>query len=65
MLNENIDNTNEDIVDDLTYDVYNLTASNYHPVRLQPNSEDLINKHLMELTQRATQLLVKRLTLFF
>ena len=65
MLDENIDNTNEDIVDDLSYDVYNLTASNYHPVRLQSNSEDLINKQLMVLTQRATQLLVKRLTLFF
>ena len=48
----------EDLVDDLTYDVYNLTACNYHTIRLEskPNKE----KQLLSLAQRSTQLLIKR-----
>jgi hypothetical protein len=48
----------EDVVDDLTYDVYNLTACNYHPIRFEAN----VNKEsvLKSASERATALLLKK-----
>lgn len=51
----------EDIVDDLTYDVYNLTACNYHPIAIQDDSTNEQREDLfLDLTARSTQFLVKR-----
>lgn len=49
----------EDIVDDLHYDVHNLLACNYHPIRILSgqDKEDV----LKSAAQRAAQLLLKRL----
>jgi regulator of ribosome biosynthesis len=48
----------EDVVDDLEYDVYNLTALNTHPfICNDENREEAIKM----ATERATQLLVKRI----
>lgn len=52
-------NENEDIVDDLEYDVYNLVACNHHAIQLSGDNEikeETLKKH----TQRATQLLIKK-----
>lgn len=49
----------EDVVDDLNYDVFNLVAFNYHPVRFLGTDEDREDE-LLEAATRATQLLVKR-----
>ena len=50
----------EDVVDDLTYDVYNLTATNSHTVRFF--SDDTLERErvLFAATSRAAQLLVKQ-----
>lgn len=55
---EEVDGPREDVVDDLSYDIYNLTACNYHAVRFGEgeNKEDA----LLMTAQRATQLLIKR-----
>jgi hypothetical protein len=61
LYNEQVDDDTvgrEDIVDDLTYDVFNLTACNYHPVRLL-NPDDKENE-ICSIVQRSTQLLLKR-----
>jgi hypothetical protein len=49
----------EDVVDDLNYDIFNLVAFNYHPVRFLGSEEDREDE-LLEAATRATQLLVKR-----
>jgi hypothetical protein len=49
----------EDKMDDLTYDVYNLTACDYHPVRLEDSKK--LETKLNESAQRAAQLLYKKL----
>jgi Ribosome biogenesis regulatory protein (RRS1) len=49
----------EDVVDDLVFDVRNLTASNYHAVRVG-NKKD-IERILMDHTQRSVQLLINRI----
>lgn len=44
--------------DDLTYDLYNLTACDYHPIR---TSEDSISEEDLQLeAERVTQYLFKR-----
>lgn len=50
----------EDLVDDLRYDVYNLTAVNSHAIRFL--SEDTLQKEqiLFAETHRATQLLINK-----
>ena len=50
----------EDVVDDLSYDIYNLVAFNYHPVRLPSGGGAAREEALTEVATRATQLLVKR-----
>ena len=50
----------EDVVDDLKYDLYNLTAFDYHSLRLSENA-DRREAALKEKTLRATQLLVRRI----
>lgn len=50
----------EDVVDDLKYDLYNLTAFDYHGLRLPEGSEKR-EAALREKATRATQLLVKRI----
>ena len=60
---EDLDGTresHEDVVDDLNYDIYNLVAFNYHPVRIVGDDEEK-EEAIMEAATRATQLLVKRL----
>ena len=49
----------EDVVDDLNYDIFNLVAFNYHPVRFLGSEEDREDE-LLEAATRATQLLIKR-----
>jgi hypothetical protein len=51
--------SHEDVVDDLNYDVYNLVAFNYHPVRFTGN-EDEKEDAILDAATRATQLLIKR-----
>jgi hypothetical protein len=51
--------SHEDVVDDLNYDVYNLVAFNYHPIRVT-GDEDEKEEALLEASTRATQLLIKR-----
>ena len=48
----------EDIVDDLTYDVYNLTACNYHPLRILTDKQK--ERVLLDSSRRSCQLLIKR-----
>jgi hypothetical protein len=48
-----------DQVDDLTYDVCNLVACDYHPLQFQ-NTES-VNETIQESATRATQLLINRL----
>ena len=50
----------EDLVDDLRYDVYNLTAVNSHAIRFP--SEDTLQKEqiLFAETHRATQLIINK-----
>lgn len=48
----------EDVVDDLNYDGYNLTASSYHPLRWSSDSKR--EKVILEATSRAAQLLFKK-----
>jgi regulator of ribosome biosynthesis len=50
----------EDIVDDLTYDVRNLTACNYSGLLL-PTDSDEREEFLVDQTTRAAQLLIKRI----
>jgi hypothetical protein len=51
----------EDLVDDLHYDVYNLLACNYHPIRfLDGQDKEAV---LAETARRAAQLLMKKLVL--
>ena len=52
------DPSREDKMDDLTYDVYNLTACDYHQVKIAENRK--LESQLKESAQRATQLLFKR-----
>ena len=50
----------EDLVDDLRYDVYNLTAVNSHAVRF-PSEETLQKEQVLFVeTHRATQLLINK-----
>jgi hypothetical protein len=53
------DGSREDLVDDLKYDVKNLTACNYHAMR-STDDEDEREEMILEAATRATQLLVKR-----
>jgi hypothetical protein len=48
---------NEDHVDDLTYDIFNLVACDYHPVVVEGEKRENL---LKESAMRATQLLVNR-----
>ena len=50
------DEYDEDIVDDLEYDVYNLVACDNHAL----NVTDGIENSILAAATRATQLLVKR-----
>lgn len=50
--------TNEDVVDDLNYDLFNLSASSYHPLRWQNNSKR--ESVIIEETTRAVQLLYRK-----
>jgi hypothetical protein len=52
---EKAENNDNKIIDDLIYDVYNLTACHYHPVGFQSTEESLRIE-----AQRVTQLLFKR-----
>ena len=54
------DEMNEDKVDDLNYDLYNLAAQNAHTLRSEDNT-DKLEKMLVDNTQRAVQLLMKKL----
>jgi len=47
-------------VDDLNYDLYNLAAQNAHTLRSEDNT-DKLEKMLVDNTQRAVQLLMKKL----
>lgn len=49
---------NEDVVDDLTYDTFNLTASLYHPLRW--NNSQQKEQVILEAATRAAQLLYRR-----
>lgn len=49
----------EDHVDDLTYDVFNLVACDYHALNIDDNSKSLEDELLLATT-RAAQLLVNR-----
>lgn len=49
---------NEDVVDDLTYDTFNLTASLYHPLRWSNSQQK--EQVILEAATRAAQLLYKR-----
>lgn len=51
---------NEDIVDDLKYDVFNLVACNHHTIRLDIDNGEDIEDAIVLTTQRATQLLLKK-----
>ena len=57
--NSDADVDTEDHVDDLTYDVFNLVACDYHPLNVGEGSKDLEDT-LLNVTSRATQLLVNR-----
>jgi len=48
----------EDVVDDLSYDLFNLTASCYHPLRW--SSENDREETIRNAATRAAQLLFKR-----
>ena len=50
----------EDVVDDLTYDVFNLTASNFHTIRFTSNDTFHKETVLFEGAKRAAQLLIKK-----
>jgi len=52
--------SHEDVVDDLKYDLFNLCASNYHPLRWKNDSkrEDVI----LDESTRAVQLLYRKLS---
>lgn len=51
----------EDIVDDLTYDVRNLTACNYHPIFFDENGhEESKEQVFIDIATRSTQLLLRR-----
>ena len=56
--NGDIMESQEDVVDDLNYDVYNLVTRNYH--NIQVNDVNNIEQVLLEHVTRATQLLVKK-----
>lgn len=49
---------NEDRVDDLIYDVYNLVACDYHAIK--EVNDEVVEENLLASTQRATQLLINR-----
>lgn len=51
--------SHEDVVDDLSYDIFNLAAFNYHSIRLQGDLDER-EEMLQEAATRATQLLIKR-----
>ena len=52
-----VEESHEDVVDDLNYDVFNLVSRNYHPVQTGgSNFEDV----LLENTTRSAQLLIKK-----
>lgn len=52
----------EDVVDDLTYDVYNLMAADYHALPINSDTkQQQRDKIIKENATRATQLLVDRL----
>lgn len=53
-----VKNTNEDIVDDLTYDLFNFTACSYHP--LVWSSEEDKEQTILTSAARACQLLYKK-----
>lgn len=52
-------NDHEDVVDDLNYDLFNLTASHYHPLVWKKDSKK--EEVLLEETQRAAQYLYNKL----
>jgi hypothetical protein len=55
---EDMEESHEDVVDDLNYDVYNMVARNYHPILFDSNDD--IEAVLQENFTRATQLLITR-----
>ena len=55
---ESTDGPQQDLVDDLTYDTFNLVACNYHTIRLNEHINK--EKQLLELTQRSAGLLLKK-----
>jgi hypothetical protein len=51
----------EDVVDDLTYDVFNLTACNYHPIVFDEQGNDAAKEQVfIDIATRSTQLLLRR-----
>jgi hypothetical protein len=48
-----------DHVDDLTYDICNLVACDYHPLQLETTGSD-VNEIIQASATRATQLLINR-----
>lgn len=57
------DEDTHDLVDDLTYDIYNLVACDYHSLSLESHSNTNtknINEIIHENATRATQLLINR-----
>jgi hypothetical protein len=59
LYDDSVVESSEDVVDDLSYDVYNLAAFNYHTLRI-PAGVEQRESTLLEATERATQLLIKR-----
>lgn len=53
-----VDENREDVVDDLSYDVFNLLACNYHAIRIT-NTDDR-EQILQSQAQRVAQLLMKK-----
>jgi len=48
----------EDVVDDLVYDIFNLTACNYHPLRLTSDTD--LESEILTTLKRTTQALVNK-----
>lgn len=57
------DTHEEDIVDDLKYDLFNLVACNYHPIRFYEETSSIKEKNsiLQNVSSRSVQLLIKHI----
>ena len=60
LINQSGRNADEDIVDDLVYDIFNLAGCNYHPLRIQSSSDNDKEEIFSDETKRVTQLIYKR-----